>query len=131
MRPGPTRLNKQSLEQPTLWGRIDDLLSFWVQWFSNRQVSSVFISSLTTELPRLTRGAVGASQRMGCVRRSLAESARGLPRGGCFQGFFKRHLAEGERSDAIEAAQQAFRIPRRAVEVSEGFGLRRLVQCQD
>ena len=68
---------------------------------------------------------------MGCVRRSLAESARGLPRGGCFRGFFKRHLAEGERSDAIETAQQAFRIPRRAVEVSEGFGLRRLVQCQD
>jgi hypothetical protein len=42
MRPGPTRLDKNSLKQPTCRGRIDHPLSFWAQWFSKRQVPLVF-----------------------------------------------------------------------------------------
>ena len=49
--PGPTRLDKNSLGQPTNWGRIDDTLSFWAQWFSNRHVLSVFTPLLTGGLP--------------------------------------------------------------------------------
>jgi hypothetical protein len=47
MRAGPTKLDKNLLGQPTTSGQIDDPLSFWAQWFLNRQVSSVFTPSLT------------------------------------------------------------------------------------
>ncbi len=47
MRTGQTGVDQQSLGQPTGRGRIDDPLGFWAQWFSNRQVSSVFTPSLT------------------------------------------------------------------------------------
>ena len=46
--PGPPDLISIRLGQPTNSGRIDDPLSFWAQWFSNRQVSSVFTPSLTS-----------------------------------------------------------------------------------
>ena len=47
MRLKPTRVDQNSLGPPTSSDRIDDLLSFWAQWFSNRQVQSVFKPSLT------------------------------------------------------------------------------------
>ena len=46
--PGPPDLISIRLGQPTNSGRIDNPLSFWAQWFSNRQVSSIFTPSLTS-----------------------------------------------------------------------------------
>ena len=67
IRPGPTRLDKNSLGQPTCWGRIDDPLSFRAQCFLNRQVPSVFIPSLTSTFS------------IGCYRRPVDFSNRTFP----------------------------------------------------
>jgi len=67
IRPGPTRLDKNSLGQPTCWGRIDDPLSFRAQWFLNRQVPSVFIPSLTSTFS------------IGCYRSAVDFSNRAFP----------------------------------------------------
>jgi hypothetical protein len=47
MRSRPRRPDQDLLRQPTSRCRIDDPLSFWGRWFSNRRVSSVFRPSLT------------------------------------------------------------------------------------
>ena len=46
MRPRPNTPDQDSLRQPTNRCRIDDPLSYWGGWFSNRHISSVFAPSL-------------------------------------------------------------------------------------
>jgi hypothetical protein len=61
MRSRPSRPEKDLLRQPTSRCRIDDPLSFWGQWFSNRRVSPVFRPSLTIHLSVIICDGGGAS----------------------------------------------------------------------